>query len=49
MLSQLEKETVKINRNKYEQQLLTVFDFLSWMESKLTKRKFSEILAEKNR
>ena len=49
LMNHLEKETIRINRNKYEQQLLTVFDFLSWMESKLTRRKFSEILAEKNK
>jgi len=48
LLQLLEKETEKINHNKYEKQILTVFDFISWMESKLTKRKFNEILAEKN-
>ena len=49
LLCRLKKEAVKINQNKYEQQLLTVFDFLSWMEHKLTRRKFSDILAEKNK
>ncbi|MDR1552745.1 MAG: hypothetical protein LBS69_04695 [Prevotellaceae bacterium] len=42
-----EKEVVKIRQNKYEQQLLVIFDFISWIQSKLTNRKFSEILAEK--
>ncbi|MDR1347253.1 MAG: hypothetical protein LBJ63_02315 [Prevotellaceae bacterium] len=46
---QLEKESVKIKQNKYERQLLVVFDFISWMQSKLGNRKFNEILAEKNR
>jgi hypothetical protein len=46
---QFEKEVVKIRQNKYEQQLLVIFDFISWMQSKLTNRKFSEILSEKNR
>lgn len=43
-----EKEVIKIKQNKYEQQLLVVFDFISWIQSKLTNRKFNEILAEKN-
>ena len=48
LLRQLENETVNIHRNKYELKLLAVFDFLSWIESKLTGRQFSEILKEKN-
>jgi hypothetical protein len=48
LIKQLKTETVNIYRNKYEQQLLVVFDFLSWMESKLTNRAFHEILAKKN-
>jgi hypothetical protein len=49
LYKQFEKETVKIMQNKYERQLLVIFDFISWMQSKLTNRKFDEILAEKNR
>ncbi|MDR1984055.1 MAG: hypothetical protein LBQ28_04435 [Prevotellaceae bacterium] len=45
---QLEKEIIKIKQNKYERQILAIFDFISWMQSKLTNRKFDEILAEKN-
>ncbi|MDR0603482.1 MAG: hypothetical protein LBG80_04165 [Bacteroidales bacterium] len=48
LLRQLEKEIIKINQNKYERLLLVVFDFISWMQSKLTNRKFNEILSEKN-
>lgn len=48
LIKQLQTETVEIDRNKYEQQLLVVFDFLSWMESKLTNCAFHEILAKKN-
>ncbi|MDR2125538.1 MAG: hypothetical protein LBP63_01740 [Prevotellaceae bacterium] len=45
---QFEKEVAKIKQNKYEQQLLVVFDFISWMQSKLTNRRLDDILAEKN-
>ncbi|MDR2292565.1 MAG: hypothetical protein LBE11_03725 [Prevotellaceae bacterium] len=45
---QFEKEAIKIRQNKYEKQLLVVFDFISWMQSKLTNRKFDKILSEKN-
>jgi hypothetical protein len=48
-IKQLKTETINIGRNKYEQQLLVVFDFLSWMESKLTNCAFHEILAKKSR
>ncbi|MDR0754923.1 MAG: hypothetical protein LBF04_06000 [Prevotellaceae bacterium] len=47
LYQRFEKEAIKIRQNKYEQQLLVVFDFISWMQSKLTNRKFNEILAEK--
>jgi hypothetical protein len=49
LLKQLRRETVKIFRNQYEQQLLVTFDFLSWMESQLTPRPFREILAGRSR
>jgi hypothetical protein len=47
LLKQLRKQSVKIACNKYEQQLLTVFDFLAWMESRLTQKTFGEALAER--
>lgn len=42
-----QKEIAKIRANKYERQLLKTFDFLAWMESKLTKRPLEEVLQEK--
>jgi len=36
LLKQLRKARPKIAQNKYEQQLLSFFDFVSWMENKLT-------------
>lgn len=47
MWGQYKKEMDKIRNNKYERQLLKTFDFLAWMESKLTKRPFGEVLREK--
>ncbi|WP_106830879.1 hypothetical protein [Parabacteroides pacaensis] len=44
---QIKKEADVIRNNKYERQLLKTFDFLSWIESKLTKRPFAEVLQEK--
>lgn len=43
-----QKEIIKIRQNKYEKQLLKTFDILSWIESKLTDRTLSEILADNN-
>lgn len=39
-----QKTIIKIEQDKYERQLLKTFDFLSWIESKLTKQPFTEIL-----
>ncbi|WP_102408892.1 hypothetical protein [Parabacteroides bouchesdurhonensis] len=44
---QYQKDINMIKQNKYEQQLLKTFDFLSWIESKLTNRPFAEVLKEK--
>jgi effector-binding domain-containing protein len=44
---QFQKEILLINQSKYERQLLKIFDFPSWIESKLTKRNFEELLKEK--
>jgi hypothetical protein len=45
LLKLLRKERPQIISNKYEQQLLNFFDFISWMESKLSNRIFGELLA----
>jgi hypothetical protein len=37
----------KISKDKYEMQLLRIFDFAAWMEAKLLRRQFSEILRER--
>lgn len=42
---QYQKEIEHIRHDKYECQLMKTFDFLSWIESKLTHRPFAEILA----
>jgi hypothetical protein len=42
------KTIVQIRDNKYEQDILSVFDFLSWVESKLTLTAFQEIMINKN-
>ncbi|WP_085537652.1 hypothetical protein [Massilibacteroides vaginae] len=41
------KEIEKIENSKYERLLLKTFDFLSWIESKLTRFPFAEILQQK--
>lgn len=43
----LEKEILQIHRNKYERQILKIFDFPAWIESKLTLRPFREVLQKK--
>lgn len=46
-----QKEIRKIRKDKYEKQILKIFDFLAWIESKLTRHSFAEILqnqADKN-
>ncbi|MDR1937461.1 MAG: hypothetical protein LBQ73_03040 [Tannerellaceae bacterium] len=47
MWEQYRREIGKIQQSKYERQLLKTFDFLSWIESKLTRRAFREVLMEK--
>jgi hypothetical protein len=42
-----QKTVTKIKQNKYERQLLKTFDFISWIESKLTKQPFAEVLKAK--
>jgi effector-binding domain-containing protein len=44
---QFHREFAKIRQSKYERRLLQTFDFLSWIEYKLTRRPFAEILQEK--
>ena len=41
---QYKKEIQKIEQSKYERQLLKTFDFLAWIESKLTRRSFVDVL-----
>ena len=38
----------KISSDKFEIQLLKIFDFTTWVESKLCKKSFIELLKEKN-
>lgn len=44
----IEKIIDQIKDDKYEQQILDVFDFLSWIESRLTLIPFQEIMIRKN-
>jgi hypothetical protein len=40
----LSPEIQELYNNKYESQLLRLFDFTAWMESKIRKEKLSEVL-----
>ena len=40
------KDIVKIRQSKYERQLLKTFDFISWVESKIKRKPFHEVLVE---
>ncbi|MDO4755571.1 MAG: hypothetical protein Q4A54_04445 [Parabacteroides sp.] len=42
--SQYQKESKQIREDKYEKQLLKSFDFIAWIESRLTSSSFQEIL-----
>ena len=44
---ELKKELIKITKDPFEKQILEDFDFISWVESKIEKRPFVEILKEK--
>jgi hypothetical protein len=46
---QYSKDIQKIQQSKYERQLLKTFDFLSWIESKLTHEPFQNVLMSKNK
>ncbi|GHT31834.1 hypothetical protein AGMMS49574_14270 [Bacteroidia bacterium] len=46
---QFRKDIQKIQQSKYERQLLKTFDFLSWIESKLTREPFQNVLMNKIR
>jgi hypothetical protein len=41
---QYQKEITQIRQDKYEKQLLKTFDFVAWIESKLTNSSYQEIL-----
>ena len=43
---QYRKDIEKIRQSKYERQLLKTFDFISWVESKLKRKPFHEVLIE---
>lgn len=45
---QYQKEILGIRQNKYERPILKIFDFLAWIESKLTDRSFSDVLKNKS-
>ena len=40
------KDILVIRQSKYERQLLKTFDFVSWIESKLKRKPFNEVLIE---
>ena len=40
------KDIANIRQNKYERQLLKIFDFISWIESRLKRKPFDEVLME---
>ena len=43
----LSPEIQELYNDKYENQLLRIFDFTAWMESKIRKEKLSEILGRR--
>ena len=43
----LKKEMEEILKDEFERQALNHFDFITWLESKITGRTFAEILREK--
>jgi hypothetical protein len=43
----LKKEIVKLSRDPFGQTALEYFDFISWLESKISGRRFSDIVREK--
>lgn len=44
----LKSELEEISKDPYEAKALELFDFISWLESKIKKRPFAEILKEKS-
>lgn len=44
--SQYQKDITRIRKSKYENQLLKIFDFTAWIESKLTSIPLQEILSK---
>ena len=45
---ELKKELVLISKNKFEKSILGIFDVISWLESKIENRSFTEIINEKS-
>ena len=44
---ELKKEFIKLSEDTFEKNVFEYFDFISWLESKIEKRSFSEIVKEK--
>ncbi len=47
--ARIKKDIEAIQHNKYEVQILKIFDFGAWIETKLCKKSFDEILNEKGK
>ncbi|HET6992723.1 MAG TPA: hypothetical protein VFJ43_15420, partial [Bacteroidia bacterium] len=45
---ELKKQLEELQDDPYEKQTLSFFDIISWLESKITKRSFAEIVKEKS-
>lgn len=47
-LKQTRMELIKLSKDKAESRTLYFFDFISWIESKLEQKSFTEIVKQKN-
>ena len=45
--TEIKLKLVQLFKNPYERKVLEYFDFISWLESKIEKRSFAEIVKEK--
>ena len=45
---QLKNELDRISKDEYEKKAFDYFDIVSWLESKLTKKKFADVVREKS-
>ena len=46
-LIKLRKKLISLSKNPFEKRVLEDFDFISWVESKIEKRPFAEIVRSK--